>query len=79
MHEDLMKFPNRMFYNDSLSVIEKIERLTQNLPFESKDDHLTPLRRHRLIFIPTSIEEGEMYFKTNNAESFAVSRLLPYY
>jgi DNA replication ATP-dependent helicase Dna2 len=79
MHEELMKFPNKMFYNGSLSVIENIDRLTKKLLFQKQADELLPLRQHRLIYIPTIIEDAETYFKTNNAEAKAANKLVRNY
>ena len=82
MHQDLMAFPNRMFYQGSLSVLNKLPSLYQALT-GALDYHLpeqaSPLEQllasKRLVYIPTGIDLQD-HHKTNRYEAQAVVQVI---
>ena len=75
MHEDLMAFPNKYFYEGRLKLIEGLERLQSN--DEWKDNKTKPnlLIQKRITYIPTKVDE-EFSWKTNTDEAKECIRII---
>lgn len=75
MHQDIMAFPNQMFYQGSLRVLDKLPSLYQALTAPphyqlgtQAGDLEKTLAQHRLVFIPTGIDLQD-HHKTNRFEA----------
>lgn len=70
MHEQLMNFANRHFYHGQLEVIPGIDRLTA-VSFSHFEESITSsiFAKHRLIYIPTQVDNSTITFKTNSDEA----------
>jgi DNA replication ATP-dependent helicase Dna2 len=75
MHNEIMKFINKEFYNSKLRLLSKLERLTSPLIsyFPIENDHW--ICRQRMIFI-NSVTEVNAKWKTNEDEAKKVSSVI---
>lgn len=70
MHQDLMEFPNQQFYENKLTTLPGIDRLTA-----SKIGDSASLPDKRLVYIPTTIDE-DFSWKTNRHEAQACKYII---
>lgn len=75
MHEQLMAFPNKHFYQNALSVIPQVTRLTADFGLSEDKTLAHVLKSHRLIYIDTPADD-EFDMKTNIYEALLVSELI---
>lgn len=73
MHHQIMNFPNQHFYNGQLSLLQKLNRLTDTQPYLTNDQY--PWISERTIYIDTPVDSYYSW-KTNTAEAETVRRLL---
>jgi len=71
MHEAIMAFPSKMFYNDQLNVLDSIPRLKEN---KISDDFLGFILSKRVLFINSNIDQN-LTHKTNRHEAEIVKKL----
>ncbi len=76
MHKDIMAFPNEHFYGGQLSYLSKLSRLHQDRLWQSAGPLQRVLAAERLIYVPSSISEEDLSFKTNADEARIVSLLI---
>lgn len=69
MHEDIMLFPNKNFYDDKLKTLDILERLKFNIPSNSERDDF---EYKRMLFHHIDVPILEKFSKTNSAEAEAV-------
>lgn len=82
MHQDIMAFPNHLFYQGTLRVLDKLptlhKALTQPPAYQlsSHAGHLTQvLAQQRVVFIPTGIDLQD-HHKTNRHEAAMVAKVI---
>ena len=76
MHKDIMKFPNHYFYDDQLSWLSKLTRLSAEESYLVSDAN--PWISERCIYIDTPIDSYYSW-KTNNPEAKLTRRLIEIY
>ena len=75
MHEVLMRFPNKYFYQEKLSTLPKVERLNRPLALASDTLESEILSKERFIFVPTHVDKA-FNWKTNSSEAKIVVKLI---
>lgn len=75
MHQDIMTFSNRQFYEGRLQVIQGIDRLIQPSGLHIPDTVDRSKWEGRMVFVNTDVEE-DFSWKTNTHEVSAIVRLL---
>jgi len=68
MHEDIMRFPNEQFYQESLKTMKGLDRLTHVLEVENKEHFFN---YKRMLFQHVDVPISERFNKTNSAEVHA--------
>jgi len=76
MHKDIMKFPNHYFYDDQLSLLSKLTRLSAEESYLVSDAH--PWISERCIYIDTPVDSYYSW-KTNDPEAKLTRRLIEIY
>lgn len=86
MHKEIMDFPNKFFYNNTLHILPKEIsahlRQIRALDFQEKyktQDLPLQLSDQRMIFIPTLADDLRHGLKTNLFEANKVGQLVKYY
>ena len=75
MHQDIMAFAAKHFYDNKLQTLEKVTRLSQPLSLSGASDKFSFLERERMIFIDTQIDDV-LTQKINQYEAKAVVALV---
>jgi DNA replication ATP-dependent helicase Dna2 len=75
MHQDIMEFSNRQFYEGRLQVIPGIERLIQPSDLKIPDVIDESKWERRMVFVNTDVEE-DFSWKTNSHEVSSIIQLL---
>lgn len=78
MHEDLMNFPSKYFYNNSLKALPQNISIRQYVPLsflveENESDLDKVLSTKRCVFINSNIDNSSIRKKTNQNEADAVA------
>lgn len=76
MHQQLMDFPNRHFYDNSLSLLPGLKRLSGPMEWAYTDDVSRVLGSERMIYVPTDIDIVSDNIKVNEHEAHTVIILL---
>jgi DNA replication ATP-dependent helicase Dna2 len=81
MHEDLMKFPNQVFYNNQLQILPDGDYNRQSKAYatlfsKTADEIQSALGTHRTLYIPCENQELLQSSKTNLAEARLVCTLI---
>lgn len=79
MHQDIMRFPGQHFYDSRLQVLPHTTRQTEapqwRLP-EAPAALDRQLAAHRLLFLPTDIDDASPTLKTNRHEAARIAELV---
>lgn len=75
MHQDILQFVSKEFYEGQLRVLEGVRRLVNDSDLKSDDELSSKLVKHRMIFIDTPIDES-ITRKTNQLEAQVVNGIL---
>jgi DNA replication ATP-dependent helicase Dna2 len=77
MHQELMAFPSEYFYAKKLQVIPSLERLTSKLASYASDSILaSKLSQHRLLFLPSKMDNNSESIKVNIHEAEICGEIL---
>ncbi len=81
MHEDIMQFPNEMFYGGGLLTLpETLAGGFQQKPLALSSNDNDPIKKalaeNRMIYLPTPIDEESSNYKTNQHEAKMVAQLV---
>jgi len=76
MHEDIMAFPNEEFYGGQLSYLKKLPRLYEDYDLKYEDASHQAIATERLIYVPSTISDEDLSFKTNADEARIVLALV---
>jgi DNA replication ATP-dependent helicase Dna2 len=86
MHQDIMRFPNQFFYENSLKILpdsvpvaQKQKRLLSVALEEEADELLQQLASRRVIFLPTPADDRSATQKTNAYEAEKVGEVIQAY
>jgi DNA replication ATP-dependent helicase Dna2 len=79
MHEDIMSFPNRFYYDGRLIAIPHIKRLVSESKMKTNNDVQHTLVSERMIYVPSAIHKSEVFAKYNNDEAQKISELIKEY
>jgi len=71
MHQDIMAFANRHFYENRLAVLPGLNRLTAAQSFDTRIEQEQFVAEHRFIYVPTKTDYA-FNWKTNRSEVDAV-------
>lgn len=75
MHVDIMKFPNRYFYENKLHELPGLLRLVQGSVLKSSSEKGRMLVSNRFIYVPTMTDYA-FNWKTNKFETIEVTKLV---
>ena len=75
MHEEIMAFPNKHFYESTLSPIDKVSRLKEPMKWGSVGQP-NILTSERKIFIDALVDENDLQVKTNHDEAEKVAHVI---
>lgn len=82
MHQDIMAFPNHQFYKGFLKILPELIPFSeqQKVALSTKNDFTTHsekiLAHHRMVFIPTDIDESSITQKTNLFEAKIIGQIM---
>lgn len=83
MHQDIMRFPNQFFYDNSLKVLpdtvpvsQKQKRVLSISVAEDADELLQRLSQRRVVFLPTEADDRSATQKTNAFEAEKVGEVI---
>ncbi|MFT4567402.1 MAG: DNA replication ATP-dependent helicase Dna2, partial [Saprospiraceae bacterium] len=77
MHKELMAFPSEHFYAKKLQIIPSLERLTSKLASYASDSILaSKLSQHRLLFLPSKMDNNSESIKVNIHEAEICGEIL---
>lgn len=75
MHEEILKFPNEVFYDNKLKIISNIKRLSQKPKFKINSDIQSHLISKRMIYIDSAKEEND-FAKINIDEAEKIKKIV---
>lgn len=75
MHQEIMAFPNKHFYENNLKIIESVKRLEASFSLEA-NKQLPALASNRLLYVNADIDENNLQVKTNDDEAEKVVLLI---
>ena len=76
MHQNIMAFPNKIFYDNKLKTIPGIERLNVERNLMTENDFQKKLLENRLMFISAKTKKSEIFAKNNEDEADKIVRLI---
>lgn len=76
MHDKIMKFPNSMFYKNSLISIDHLEHLRAERELKYRTGIQRDLIKNRMIYCPAKIYETGVFAKNNIDEADKVAQLV---
>ena len=75
MHEDIMRFPNKHFYEKNLHILPGLSKLTDKRKFNTVAEDGKILASERFVYIPTQTDFA-FNWKTNKYEAVEVMKLV---